>query len=227
MKIILTLLILHCGFSVFSQGQLERLGTVAEINARAEATNIQPLLVVQNVVYAIPEDCFCKRSQSDHGSGRGSGDDDSGRNKDSKNTDRNAGNDDTSRNSGGDESGRNLGTDFIYREVDDSNNGRNSGSDDSSRRSDSANTGRRSDSANAERKSAGASDGRESGNAANGRDASGDNLGRSFATSFISPACSKKKDSCSIEITGFHPKAKMEYFDKVESIKAVEMVIPF
>ena len=228
---------LICLFSFgFSQHQLTRLGTAEEIDIKVEATNAQPLLLVQNVVYAIPVDCFCNRDLGDAASGRISGKDDSGRDKDNRNADRNAdadkssrnsGKDDSGRNTGEDKSGRNLGTDFIYRDSADDGEERSRGDDDSDRDSAVFGASRNADTSNAGRKSDSDTNGRNSGNAANGRNASRDNLERSFATAYTAPSCHKVANSCSIQILGFHPKANVEYFDKVESIKANNMVIQF
>ena len=93
--------------------------------------------------------------------------------------------------------------------------------------SDVADSKRNANAASTGRESEVAKSGRNAGNAANTRNASKDHLGRSFATARSVPRCSKVKDSCSIEILGFHPKANIEYFDRIESIKAKDMVIVF
>lgn len=236
MRLISVLLLVYLFSPCSSQKELIRLGTVEEINVNTKATNRQPLLVVQNIVYAIPADCFCNRDAGNNDSQRNSGKDDLARHQKNQSADREADSDGL---------GRNLGTDFIYREESSFNEGRDSGGDDSNRDLDVANSDRKlsgdadgrnlgnaansrnSGNAADNRNSGNAAIGRNSGNAADGRESNSDNLARNFTTVHTNPACVKVKDSCSIEVIGFHPKAKIEYFDKIESRKAVEMVIKF
>lgn len=236
MKIALILLLVHLFSPCFSQAELIRLGTLEDINVTEKATNEQPLLVVQNIVYAIPAECFCNRDASNNSSQRNSGKDDLARNQESRSTDREGDSDDLGRNSSGDQSNRDLGTDFIYREEGDSSADRKSGNDESTRASNVASSGRQSagdtkgrnqGSAADGRRSGNATDGRNSGGASDDRDSSSDKLGRNFTTVHTIPACARVKESCSIKIFGFHPKVNVKYFDRVESIKAVEMTIEF
>ena len=236
MRIISVLFLVYLFFPCFAQGELIRLGTLEEINVSEKATNSRPLLVVQNIVYSIPDDCFCNRDADKDISQRDSGKDDSGRNQDNQTANRASDSDESDRNASGQQAGRNLGTDFIYREENSSGEGRDNGNDDADRDAGIANSDRNaggdSDGRNAgsdakNRNAGNAAKGRSAGNAANGRDANSDNLARNFATVHTIPSCLKAKDSCTIEVLGFHPKARIEYFDKIESIKAVEMVIKF
>jgi hypothetical protein len=227
MRLLSVLLLVYFFSPCSSQNELIRLGTVEEVNARTKATNGQPLLIVQNIVYAVPPDCFCNRDADNNASQRDSGKDDLARNRDNQSSDRAADSDDLGRSSSGQNADRDLATDFIYREDSGSSEGRGSGNDDANRDSGVANADRKSAGDAKGRNLGNAAKGRNSGNAANGRNANSAKLGRNFTTVHTVPSCLKAKDSCSIEVLGFHPKARIEYFDKVESIKAVEMVIKF